>query len=302
LSHIRLVASDLDGTLLSPDGAVSLRTLAVIADLRARGIALCLATSRRWTGTRPVAEAIGMDGPLILYDGAITRHYPSGAVLDLDALPANTASAAAELLFAHGLRPIVQYGDGADEILVTTEAPSAVDAAAVYLAQYAPQVRVAPLDQLTGAGAPVLRVVAFGALSRLREVARQLSALPCGRQLLNVGAWTSAELTLFSATASKGAALASLAARHDIPMSAVLAIGDGVNDRSMLRVAGASVAMGNAPRAVQRAARYVAPPCAEDGFAVAVEQRVLADGQARDGQAIPQEEVTATARQKHASE
>src|SRR5262249_11453126 len=66
----RLVAMDVDGTLLDEHGELSLGTQAVLQRLSAAGVILALATSRRLTGTMPVAEALGLRSPLIIYDGA----------------------------------------------------------------------------------------------------------------------------------------------------------------------------------------------------------------------------------------
>src|SRR5262249_4425374 len=114
----RLVAVDVDGTLLDEWGELSAGTRAVLERLPAAGGVLALATARRLTGTVPVAEALGLPGPLIVYDGAQIREYPSGAILDEDALDATVAQLAVEILNDCGLRPIVQHGDTEGERLL----------------------------------------------------------------------------------------------------------------------------------------------------------------------------------------
>jgi Cof subfamily protein (haloacid dehalogenase superfamily) len=276
--RIRLVATDLDGTLLAPDGSVSPRTLAAVRRLERDGVTLCLATARRWTGVLPVAQTLAMRGPLILYDGAIARDYPSGEVLLRDPLPPETARAAVALLAAYGLRPIVQYSTEEGERLLVAPPDVGSDAvgdgAARYLAdQTGDQVRLAPLDELV-TDADVLRVCAFAPVRHLRVVARDLAHLPCGRQLLKTGMFGTAELTLFAATASKGTALAAIAERLGCSLAETLAIGDGINDISMLRMAGTGVAMRHAPPSVQRAASHRAGTNAEEGVVEALEAHV----------------------------
>ncbi len=272
--RIRLVAADLDGTLLTPQGAVSERTVAIVRRLEHEGIALCLATARRWVSTVSLATSVAMRGPLILYDGAMTRDYPSGKVLSCDPLPRETAQAAVELLAAHDLRPIVQYSAAEGELLLAGPAPTGLDASAHFLAYFAAQVRVAPIEQLADRD-DALRVVAFGSARQLRQVAQELAQLPCGRQLMKSGTYGTAELTCFAATASKGAALVTLADRLGVSLDETLAIGDGINDISMLRVAGVSIAMRDAPQVVRRAAQHQTESNAEDGFAAALEAHVL---------------------------
>src|SRR5262245_29181433 len=79
--RIRLVVTDIDGTLLDPAGRISAEALAMLKRVAAGGAMVCLATSRRWIGAHPVAEELDLPCPLILYDGAITRQYPSGEAL-----------------------------------------------------------------------------------------------------------------------------------------------------------------------------------------------------------------------------
>jgi hydroxymethylpyrimidine pyrophosphatase-like HAD family hydrolase len=82
-------------------------------------------------------------------------------------------------------------------------------------------------------------------------------------------------LTLFATGVSKGAALARLAADLGVPLAETLAIGDGSNDVSMLRVAGLGVAMGHATPSVRLAADVVTASNGEDGAAQAIERYVL---------------------------
>src|SRR6185437_2521271 len=112
---------------------------------------------------------------------------------------------------------------------------------------------------------------AFAPVSVLRRVAVDLSVSDCGRQLLLTGNFGMAELTLFAADASKGNALATLARSLAIPLEETMAIGDGLNDISMLRTAGLGVAMGHAPRRVRANADVVTASNAEDGMAQALE-------------------------------
>ena len=85
-----------------------------------------------------------------------------------------------------------------------------------------------------------------------------LEMLPCGVQLLRGGGYGASELTVFSPAASKGNALLDLARARGIAVQQTFAIGDGVNDISMLRAAGMSVAMAHADRRTRAAARAVA--------------------------------------------
>lgn len=280
MRQFRLVASDIDGTLLDPRGNLSARTLAAIQALRAAGIPFVLATSRRLTGAAPVAAALALDSPLILYDGAQVRQSPTGDILTQHALPLPLARQAAAILASHGLRPIVQHsGRDGERLVVGAPAASARERGRerAYLEAFAHQIVALPGDALFADGAEPLRIVAFAPLRWLRPVAAAISALPVGWQLLPRGNYGTAELSIFAAGASKGAALLALAERLGISRQEVFAVGDGINDISLLAAAGFGVAMANGGPKVRAVAHAIAPSHAEDGAAWAIERYVLAE-------------------------
>lgn len=291
MSRFRLVVADLDGTLLDPCGGVSARTRATAARLRERGIPLVLATARRLIGAAPIAAALELNGPLILYDGALVRQYPSGRRLHADRLPAAVGQDAAEILAAHGLRPIAQHGDSGTESLVLGPAHDArYDAE--YLARFNTHVHEVPLHALCRGRPDALRLVAFGPLDRLTAAARAVAPLGCGWQLLPMGNYGTSELSIFSPTASKANATSWLARQRGIEMAEVLAIGDGINDVSLLSAAGCGVVMGNACEQARAVADTIAPPNDADGAAWAIETFVLRSRES--GQTITNRSTTST--------
>lgn len=275
MSVIRLLALDIDGTILTPDGALSARVRRAIAEAQARGIVVALATSRRWGGVRELASELGLAGPLILYDGALVCDLPSGAALRRWTLDPEHALTAAQTLGAHELQPIAQYRDHAGErLLVSVEAPHP-EWTRSYLERFRDQATYFALDAGEALAPEMLRLCAFGQFDPLRAAFDALDASPLGRQLMPMGDYGEAELTLFAPEASKGAGVRWLARRHGIPLAQTMAIGDGVNDVSMLRAAGLGVAMGNAAREIQQAADAVTAANTDDGAALAIERYAL---------------------------
>lgn len=286
MTRIHLLAADLDGTLLDPTGAVSERTLRAVAAARERGVRIVLATARRYTGALPVARAVPGVDALILYDGAQVRAYPSGEVLSAYPLPAALGQQVAELMAAHGVQPIAQHGAAAGERLIVAPRPPRGPWADAYLATTADQVEHAPLAELCAGRPAPLRLVAFAPLRRLHRIARDLATqYPVDEslsteglvatQVLPRGNYGTAELTVFAPGVSKGAALVRVAELLGVPLTHTLAIGDGLNDISMMRVARLAVAMGTAPRALRRVASVVTGTNAEDGAAQAIERYIL---------------------------
>ena len=273
--QIRLVATDVDGTLLDPQGCLTPRTLAAIQAASAAGVTVALATARRWTGASHTASQLDFRGPLIVFDGAMIRSYPDGEVLSAAPFDRATAQRSAEAMSSYGLQPIMQFCDERAEHLRVAEEVAHSAWSADYLDVFRGQIQFCPVAELCEVAADPMRLVAFAPVSILRRVAVDLASPAFGRQLLLTGNFGMAELTLFSTDASKGNALTMLARSLDIPLEETMAVGDGLNDISMLQVAGLGVAMGQAPRRVRASADVVTASNAEDGLAQALETFVL---------------------------
>lgn len=273
--RIRLVATDVDGTLLDPQGCLTPRTRAAVQAATAAGVTIALATARRWTGASLAAAQFNFQGPLIIFDGAMIRSYPGGQILNSSPFDRVTAQRAAEAMVEYGLQPVMQFCDQDAETLRVADGAAHPTWTAEYLAAFRVQIEFCPAAELCDVVADPMRLVAFAPVSILRRVAVDLATRECGRQLLLTGNFGMAELTLFAADASKGKALATLASSLDVPLEETMAIGDGLNDISMLRTAGLGVAMGHAPRRVRAIADVVTASNVEDGMAQALEAYVL---------------------------
>jgi 5-amino-6-(5-phospho-D-ribitylamino)uracil phosphatase len=273
--RIRLVVTDIDGTLLDSAGRISEEALAMLQRVASGGATVSLATSRRWVGANAVAEELGLDCPLILYDGAITRQYPSGGTLASHPLQREVAREAVAALVSYGLRPIAQYNGPGGESMITIPVDPETDYAARFVERFQAQIQIAPLDALTQGQDTLLRVVAFAPHDILLDTAGAFTDARLGTQLLEMGGYETAELTFFAPGVSKGSALLALAEYLGIPAAETFAIGDGLNDISMLKAAGVSVAMAGAPPSVRAAARFVTTSNDEEGFARALAMFVL---------------------------
>lgn len=285
MRDLRLMVTDLDGTLLDPVGAVSGRVREAITLLHRRDVLLAVATGRRWTGASLIAADIGLEGPVAHYDGAVIRDFPSGRMLAAAYLDTVLARRAVRLLADAGLQPVAQYSGEDGEYLYAADGCPHPEWADRYLTTFRHQTRLLPAHRIVTTDLPVVRILAMGPIPLLRRAAVAARRIGCGAQVAATPGATTGDLTVHSPKASKGAAVASLAALLGVGLDQTAAIGDAGNDVTMLRVAGLGIAMGHATPRVRAAADAVTLSNADDGFAVAVE--TLMTGKEQAGRRLP---------------
>lgn len=273
----RLLALDIDGTLLGSNKGVSPRTHAAISAARARGVHLVLVTGRRYPAARRVAESLGGGVPLVLHNGALI--VEAGSVLRCRPLARAAAASAVRLGRTQGADAVVHVGQqGEGRLLIERVSPDnklLVD----YLERSGSDVvRVDDLLTALWAGEDPMQVMFAGPQSAMDAL------LPPLRGALGDGA--SLERTTYPhygvgiidvlhAGVGKAEALAFLQVRWGLTQSETLAIGDNWNDREMLECAGLGLVMGNADPALCALGLPVLPSNDEDGVAVALETYVL---------------------------
>src|SRR5688572_19266822 len=104
---IRLIALDLDGTLLDSRGRLTERNRAAVAAARARGAVVALVTGRRFRDARPLALQLGLDVPVIAHNGALTKHARTLETVSASLLPLETAREVLRVGRAHRADPLV---------------------------------------------------------------------------------------------------------------------------------------------------------------------------------------------------
>ena len=275
-ARCRLLALDIDGTLLGTDSRVSERTRAAVLAARAQGVRLVLVTGRRYPTARRIAEGLGPGIPLVLHNGAIV--VEEGDILRSVPLPRAAALTAIRIGRAHGADPVVHAGQrGEGRLLVQDVAPTNPLLARYLDRSRADVVRVADLEAAVDED-PMQ--VMFGG------VAREMGVL-WPRLCAGLAASARVERTLYPALgvgildvlepgAGKAVALAFLQGRWGLSAAETVAIGDNWNDHEMLARAGRGLVMGNADAALRALGLEVLPTNDEDGVAVAIERYVLA--------------------------
>jgi len=259
-SGIRLVATDLDGTLLHTDGTVTERTRAALEAVEARGVTVVFVTGRPVRWMRDLWQHVGDHGLAVCSNGALVYDVPAGAVRSIRPIPVDVALEVAGLLRSG--------------IPGTTFALERTDGFAVEEAfkgdEPLPEgVTVGPLAELLDADTVKI-------LARHDDLAAEEFWAGTERLVghLVTTTWSSvgALVEISAAGVTKASTLALLCEELGITRDQVVAFGDMPNDLAMLEWAGTSYAMANAHASVLALADRTAPAHDEDGVAAVLEQ------------------------------
>jgi hydroxymethylpyrimidine pyrophosphatase-like HAD family hydrolase len=300
----RLIAVDMDGTLLGDSGQVSPRNLAALLAAHAAGVEIAVATGRRHAYAMRVLRALELPHacPLVSSNGAVTRtlgHCSPTAPIATELIArAHMTTENALWLCAHlgefrdalvlTFDTVGADGDDARGALVVERLDSLYTSIARWMEANEPYIaHVEPQS-----GNPPIQAMLCGTIERMRRAEAHLLLDP---RVVAVGhtddeveshheialhrteypARDLSILDILPAGCSKGAALLALAASRGISADEVLAIGDNWNDVSMLQVAGSAVLMDNAPDDLREFARekgwHIGPANRDDGVAIAIE-------------------------------
>ena len=271
---IGLIALDLDGTLIGEDLGLGPRILAAVSAARSRGVAVSIVTGRMTTSALPYARTLGLVDPIVAYQGALVRALPPaerdpqlGRILAHRPLAADAAREVIGWAKSVGLEPHVNH---LERFVIQADDPRAED----YSSWLGARAEVVA-DLRAWLTHPISKVISVAAASEpIPE-----SVLAEGRQRFAGRAAVTIShprfLEFLAPGVSKLVGVRHLARRARIPLGRVLAIGDQFNDVEMIAGVGHGAAMATAPAAVRAAARYIAPPVAEEGAAQVIEQLVL---------------------------
>jgi HAD superfamily hydrolase (TIGR01484 family) len=255
----RLVALDVDGTLLDPETqTISRAVRETVREILDCGSQVVIATGRSVLGTLPVLGELGLWGGVALCsNGAVTVDAATGEVLAVETFdPAPVYSF---------LAPRLPGAIFAAEHVGTR---SLVTGAFEERVLHGPQ-QAATVDELIAA--PVPRLVAYWPDHGAAEIRKVLDDedRPSGTYTLDdASAW----ITVVPHGVSKGGALEKLRTELGIPADGTFAAGDGDNDLQMLRWAAHGVAMGQAPASVKDTADEVTTTVKEDGLVMALQR------------------------------
>jgi len=266
---IRLVAIDVDGTLLDSTHRLSAGNRQALLAALAAGCHITLATGRQYVYIAPLVEELALHSPQITSSGAVITLPASGEMLYADRMTREVAAEAIRLGEQLGITlVIVQNGK--------TYA-RAINADIEHMLTYGdPRPHVVP-DLAATLDLPPTNIKAIAYRQDELYARAEVEFQRALGSRLNIFRSVPYYLEFSPKSISKGTALCRVAERLGIEREAILAIGDGNNDIAMFEAAGMAVAMGNAGDAVKARAGAVTAHCDEDGVAQAIERFVLRD-------------------------
>lgn len=262
---IRLIATDLDGTLLNEEKQVSEENRVAVEAAVKKGVMVTIATGRMYCSALPYAKQLGIDVPIITYNGALIRSVSGETWLERP-LQREPAAEALSFIRGRGWHTHSFIGDrlyyqARNEKTDVYEKGAGISGEAIGGELF-----------LRTEGILKLLLVMDGEIQADAAV-DELNRRFAGRLTAVKSSPTYVEIIQFEV--SKAAALETLMDRFGLKKSEVMAIGDSNNDLPMLRAAGFAVAMGNANPAVKKAADAVTESNRKSGVAAAIQNYIL---------------------------
>lgn len=278
LSGIKLIATDLDGTLLDPSGQLTDFTLETLHACEAHGIKVVLSSGRTFENVRRIARQAGLNSPIISCNGGRIDASPFGPVILEDVIPMPDAEIIFEHLKASGLFiecytgntiyrlhpelspflsspeeyrpcPVIRDEEGFEQCFVDNEP-----------------------ERMRAEGVPhAYKLAAFSKVpSRLASIQKELEGMN-----LSFSSAFPYNLEIMEKGRGKGRCIHFLADWLGLKPEEIIAFGDNTNDREMLMAAGFACAMENGVPALKEIADLVAPSNAENGEAWIIRNFIL---------------------------
>lgn len=266
-SKYRLVAFDLDGTLIGRDLVLRPRVRHAIARMHDAGVRGCIVTGRMYRAAVTFARELGFDAPVVCYQGAAVIDPVSDAVLRDLPIDVDTVASIVDVVGRDGMHLQLYRNDEyfceqrnrfSDLYAALSGSQPVIVESLRETFAYSPATKAVVIDDPERSAAYVPRL-----REALGERANVTRSYPEFVEILNP-------------RVDKGDALRFVAAHLDIEMSQVAAVGDSWNDVALLRASSFGIAMGSAPAELRQVADAVVSDVHEDGVAEALERYVFA--------------------------
>lgn len=265
---IKMVISDMDGTLLDSEKRISEENKRAIRLLEEKGTVFLLATGRIFASAASHAGELGLKAQIIACNGALIKNPVTKEVLYEKVIEKNLAARVMEIFEEEGIyyHFYTERDFYTKELKYTSLAYMRANEAMPEEERIHLAVREDMFSALEEASMAMKFVAIDEERSRVDRVKKRLREIP-GIEISQ--SWYN-NLEIMAEGISKGIALEKVARHYGVDERQILALGDHFNDISMIERAGFGVAMGNAEEEVKRAAVYVTDTNDKDGFAKAI--------------------------------
>lgn len=263
--NYRLIAADMDGTLLNDKSELTERTKNAILQVMESGALFVPATGRAMSGVEHINAIIDRDMPFITINGAVVIMGKSRRILVDKHLEFDLAKEVYNLGVSRGMAVVVWQGE---KLWVSRDCKDT----RAYMAISRPEINIInDMDELKEAG--ISKVLWIDTPENISRYHHEMDARYSGK--LNCFPSRPIFLDFVSHEADKGKALEEIGKIYGIDRSGMIAVGDGYNDVSMIKFAGLGVAMENAPDDVKAICGHVTLSNNEDGVAAVIEKFIL---------------------------
>jgi len=274
---IRLIAIDIDGTLLDGRSKLPEANRVALEAASARGIEIVLATGRSFHHAQPIADLVGVDVVLMVSNGALIK-TAAGATLDRWSVPRDLAREliAATRKVRSGAAVIFDLPDQGQYVWegIDWSHPQR----RWYYEKHS-RFMTESQDLVVTLDDDPIQVAFTGGVEEMRTLVAYVRTLPYASALtLTLTEYEARDFSLFDVTAngcSKGSALATWTGRRGISPAEVMAVGDNLNDLAMLEFAGHPVVMGNAVAELKTCGWPVTASHDDAGLAQAIDRLIL---------------------------
>ena len=264
---IKLIASDLDGTMLDSSGGIPERNSRAVAAAMRAGVIVTISTGRMYGSAADFARRLGLGNtPIICYNGAMICSEGGEAPMHLK-LGLEVAREMLAIIMERGIY-VQSYID--DRLYVKDDNDSNY---LYYRRHFGIEAKALGNEVFEPKTAPTKLLVRTSGFEESRVLIKEFSERFAGRAFVTSSNEDFVEM--MNPEADKGKCLRILAETLGIPIENVMALGDGDNDVEMIEAAGLGIAMGNARPETASAARDIAPSNDECGVAWAIEKYAL---------------------------
>jgi Cof subfamily protein (haloacid dehalogenase superfamily) len=263
---IRLVLSDVDGTLVTPEKELTAETIDVVGQLNDAGILFAVTSGRPPKGLRMLIEPLHLTTPLGGFNGGLMTDENLDILQEL-IVDDSVVGPIIELLDSRGLS--VWVYQGTDWFVLDMDGPHVAHESDVC------QFKPSQLESFDGVRGDIVKIVG---VSDDTEIMASATAELNDKFAVSVSATNSQTyyLDVTHRDANKGKVVAFLADKYGLDRDEIATIGDMANDVLMFDKSGLSIAMGNASDGVKAKASFSTESNLDNGFALAIEKYILA--------------------------